>query len=70
MPHPPKKDFDQLCLFTTIQVFDDIYLSPWQCSLTLPKKLMSLKQTENSIHQLTFQYVIDAMPGFIYTASS
>ena len=70
IPHSLEPGFEELYLFTTLQIFEDVYLTPWQCSLTLPKKLMSLKQNENSVHQLTFQYVIDETPGFIYSASS
>ncbi len=60
-------DYNQLCLFTTIQVFEDEYLTHWQCSLTLPQKILNLFRQENNIKQISFQYIINNNPGFQYT---
>ncbi len=60
-------DYNQLCLFTTIQIFGDEYLTHWQCSLTLPQKILNLRQQERNIGRINFQYEINKNPGFKYT---
>lgn len=61
-------DYPQLCLFTTIQVFDDEYLSHWQSSLNMPKKVADLNK-DKPINKVEFKYVISSSPKFEYSLS-
>lgn len=67
LPQDISDDYSQLCLFTTIQIFGDEYLTNWQCSLTLPQNILNLRQQERRIGQISFQYEINNNPGFKYT---
>ncbi|MCG9967310.1 hypothetical protein L9W92_04470 [Pelotomaculum terephthalicicum JT] len=60
-------EYNQLCLFTKIQVFGEEELSHWQCSLTLPKKIMVFKKENNNADKVSFQYVLGDKPGFKYS---
>lgn len=64
LPHGISEDYKQLCLFTTIQVFGDEFLTHWQCSLNLPQKILDLWRQEKKIEKVSFQYVISANLGF------
>lgn len=57
-------EYPQLALFTTIQVFDEEQLGPWECSLTLPKMLMRLDSERNLVTKVGFQYRMNETPGF------
>lgn len=67
LPLDISNDYNQLCLFTTIQVFEDEYLTHWQCSLTLPQKILNLLQQEKRVAQIDFEYIISNNPGFKHT---
>lgn len=66
LPSDIDPEYKELCLFTNIQVFGDIELTNWQCSLNLPKKLMNINQQTISSDKISFQYVINDKPGFQY----
>ncbi len=57
-------EYPQLALFTTIQVFEEEQLGPWECSLTLPKMLMRLDSEGNPVTKIGFQYRMNECPGF------
>ncbi len=57
--------YRELCLLTTIQVFEDVYLTHWQCSLNMPKKIMRLDQESTPVKKVSFQYEMSRNPGFI-----
>lgn len=56
--------FTQLALLTTIQVFGPERLTPWQCSLTLPHRVLELNGPEPAGAGLRFQYQVSDNPGF------
>jgi hypothetical protein len=58
--------YTHLLLFTTIQVFEAEYLTPWECSLTLPQNIMVLEPNNDSVAQVNFQYMMREKPGFAY----
>jgi hypothetical protein len=60
--------FSELCLFTEIQVFEDIYLNYWDCSLTLPKKILNIGSVTEGIKKVKFRYEMGNPPGFIYSS--
>lgn len=66
IPYGLDAGYKELCLLTTIQVFDDVYLTHWQCSLNMPKKIMLLEQESIPVQKVSFQYEISNNPGFIF----
>jgi predicted RNA methylase len=70
IPQNIEDGYKELCLFTTIQIFDDVYLSSWQCSLNMPKLIMQLDQENNLINKVGFKYLIKENPGFSYRVIS
>ncbi len=66
-PQDVSAGFRQLCLLTTIQVYDEVILNHWQCSLNLPMKLMELDLHNSKPNWLSFQYLLSAKPGFKYS---
>lgn len=69
IPQDVAPEYSQLFLFTTIQVFEDEWLQPWECSLTLPKRVVKAHvATGLGAHQkvarVRFQYRMSAVPGF------
>lgn len=58
--------YKELSLLTSIKVFDDVELKNYQCSLNLPKKLMYIDQKALPSNRMSFQYVINSIPGFQY----
>jgi hypothetical protein len=63
-------EYPQLSLLTTIQVFEDEQLAPWECSLTLPKYLLRLEPGNNPVSKVCFQYRISETPGFEYRSTN
>jgi len=59
--------YNQLNLFTTIQVFEDEVLTNWQCSLNLPQKIMNMDCEYSIIEKVKFKYQIAQKPGFQVT---
>jgi hypothetical protein len=66
LPSGIDPDYSELSLFTNIQVFGDVDLTNWQCSLNIPKKLMSIDQRSETSNKMSFQYIISDKPGFEY----
>ncbi|PYG89160.1 Met-10+ like-protein [Ruminiclostridium sufflavum DSM 19573] len=66
LPSDIDSEYNDLNLLTYIQVFGDIELTDYQCSLNLPKRLISLKQSRIPSDKISFQYVISENPGFRY----
>jgi predicted RNA methylase len=64
IPQEFVNDYSQLCLFTTIQVFEDEYLTHWQSSLTIPKIILNL-QNHREQNQIGLQYCLNNTPGFL-----
>ncbi len=58
--------YSQLCLFTGIRVFSTEQLLPWQCSLTMPQRIVTINQAEKPVARICFKYKIDQEPGFQY----
>ncbi len=56
--------YNRLCLFTTIQVFEDEQLTHWQCSLNMPYRIMTLDQEKTPVDMVGFRYMISEKPGF------
>jgi predicted RNA methylase len=65
IPKNLEPGYNKLYLFTAIQVFEDVVLTDWQCSLNIPKKIMDI--TPQPIEKISFQYIISDKPGFIYS---
>ena len=63
-PEDIQKEYRHLCLFTTIRVFGEEVLTNWQCSLTIPKTIMSFQDETIGVHKLRFRYVLSNTPGF------
>ena len=63
-PEDIQKEYRHLCLFTTIRVFGEEVLTNWQCSLTIPKTIMSFQDKNMGVHKLRFRYVLSKTPGF------
>jgi len=66
LPTDIDSEYRELCLFTNIQVFGDVELTNWQCSLNIPKKLMNIDQKSELSNKMIFQYIISDKPGFTY----
>lgn len=64
IPNNIEAGYKELCLFTNIQIFNDVYLTNWQCSLNLPKKIIQLNQEVTPINKVSFQYNVTKNPGF------
>lgn len=64
IPNNIESGYRELSLFTNIEIFNDIYLTNWQCSLNLPKKVLQLNQEATPIRNISFQYTISENPGF------
>lgn len=62
-PEDISEEYKQIRLMTTIQVFEDVLLTPWQCSLTLPYKVGDIDWS-NPLKEMTFQYIVNEKPGF------
>lgn len=62
--------YNQLCLLTNIQIFGDVYLTNWQCSLNLPQRILQLKQDSAPINKVSFQYTLNKSPGFDFKVIS
>lgn len=58
--------YNKLYLLTDIQVFGETKLTNYQCSLTIPKRIMNLDLVNNPIKELRFQYIINEKPGFAW----
>ncbi len=59
-------EYNDLSLLTYIQVFDDVKLSNYQCSLTMPKRLTYINQGTVHSNKINFQYIISDKPGIQY----
>ncbi len=66
---PPRRDpgFDELQLFTEIQVFEDIWLRDWECSLNLPEPV--LRSLPDGAIDVQFRYEVSARPGLRWTVA-
>ncbi|HEX3044897.1 MAG TPA: phytanoyl-CoA dioxygenase [Bacillota bacterium] len=70
IPPDLASEYPQMTLFTTIQVFEEEQLKPWECSLTLPKMIMRMDSAvnqgvgQNPLMRLSFQYRMNETPGF------
>lgn len=69
IPRGLAPDYKQLCLFTTIRVFEEERLTNGQCSLTLPKQVMILEQEKRPVERVSFQYIPNENPGFEWEIS-
>lgn len=58
--------FSELTLFTHIQVYENERLTPWECSLTMPKGIKTVNREKSPVHKVRFQYRMDRTPGFEY----
>jgi hypothetical protein len=58
--------YNDLNLLTSIQVFGDVELTDYQCSLNLPKRLVHLNREPATSNRIRFQYIISDTPGFKY----
>ena len=70
VPKGIPEGFKHFSLFTTIQVFKGELLKPWQCSLTLPKRIRELDRDKNAPDKISFQYVMNEKPGFEFKIDS
>lgn len=66
LPQDLDPDYNELSLLTHIQVYDDVELTNWQCSLTLPKKITYIDDKNTPSNKMSFQYVISDTPRFKY----
>ncbi|AKL96036.1 hypothetical protein CACET_c25910 [Clostridium aceticum] len=64
IPQDIMQEYWQLCLFTEINVFEDVRLTNWQCSLNLPKKIMDMRQS--TAEKISFYYAMNDNPGLVY----
>ena len=59
--------FNQLALFTHIQVYKSNWVLPFQSGLTVPKVLMDLpRDTDTDLHY-KMQYLVDDDPKIIFS---
>ncbi len=58
--------YNDLNLLTYIQVFGDVELTNYQCSLTMPKRLTYINQGIVPSNKISFQYLISDKPGIQY----
>lgn len=65
IPDDIEKRYKSLSLFTNIQVFEEEQLTYNQCSLNMREKVLDFDWNNNTIKKVSFQYVIDEIPGFI-----
>lgn len=56
-------EYPQLCLFTRIQVFEEVELGYWDCSLTQPQRILQLNPGQ-PVNRIAFRYVLNEKPGF------
>lgn len=56
-------EYYDLSLLTFIQVFEDVELTNYQCSLTMPKRLMFINKETVPSNKISFQYIISDKPG-------
>ena len=66
LPSDINPDYNDLNLLTFIQVFGDVELTEYQCSLNLPKRLLHVNKDSAPSNKISFQYVISETPGFKY----
>ncbi len=66
LPSDIDSDYNDLNLLTNIQVFGDIELTNYQCSLNMPKRLVLLNKESATSNKISFKYVISDTPGFKY----
>lgn len=66
IPDYIEKRYRCLNLFTNIQVFEEEQLTYNQCSLNLREKVINIDWDNNTVKKVSFQYVINERPGFIY----
>lgn len=66
IPDYIEKRYKSLNLFTNIQVFEEEQLTYNQCSLNMREKVIYIDWNNNTAKKVSFQYVIDENPGFIY----
>ncbi|HEX3027897.1 MAG TPA: hypothetical protein VHT34_01005, partial [Clostridia bacterium] len=65
IPQDIEAGFNDLCLFTRICVFGDIYLDYWSCSLTMPKKIAAIDREKSIPQKAVFKYEVSEKPGFL-----
>lgn len=58
--------YSKLCLLTDIQVFRETKLTNYQCSLTIPKRIMNIDLVNSPVKKIKFQYIINEKPGFAW----
>lgn len=66
IPDPIDSDYNEVFLMTKITVFDDIILTDWQCSLTLPYRLKLASNRVTPGKRFGLQYVISDSPHYAY----
>lgn len=66
LPSDIDSDYYDLNLLTHIQIFGDVELTNYQCSLNMPKRLVLLNKESTISNKISFQYVISDTPGFKY----
>ncbi|RCX08090.1 hypothetical protein DFR58_14615 [Anaerobacterium chartisolvens] len=66
IPPDLEEGYNELNLFTFIRIFEEITLESWQCSLTMPRKVMLIDNLEARVDRVAFQYIVDSSPHFEY----
>lgn len=66
IPNDIEKRYRRLGLFTNIQVFEEERLTYNQCSLNMLHKIIDINWGHNTVKKVSFQYVINDSPRFIY----
>lgn len=61
-----EKRYKDLNLFTNIQVFEEERLTYNQCSLNMREKVIDIDWNNDTMKKVSFQYVINETPRFIY----
>jgi predicted RNA methylase len=63
---PVERRFNEVVMFTRIQVYGEHYIGYNECSLTLPITFKKLTPQVLKNHKVVFDYVFGSLPGFEY----
>jgi hypothetical protein len=64
IPGALAEEYRHLCLLTTIRVYGEEVLTGQQCSLTMPKRILSFEERINDNNNVSLRYVLSNNPGF------
>jgi len=61
------KEYDQLVILTSIQVYQTEWITVDSSSLTIPKKIFNLADLKNNEKEISINYIIKEIPDFEYS---